>query len=289
VDKNLTYFLGCSYFSGIGPLKFKRILSRFKSLSQAYWASQHDLIEALGRETANQFLAFRNVFDPIKKLEELNEKNITVLGQGEDDYPENLKNIADPPICLYVKGSLNRKSQFFSIVGTRQPTLYGRKVSYEISYGLAKVGITIVSGMAEGIDGMAHWAAIDAKGQTVAVLGNVDYIYPKTHIALYERIIASGGAIVSEFPPGVRLIKGMFVSRNRIISGISKGVLIVEGGEHSGTLITASYAANQGKDIFAIPGQITEESSLAPNILIKQGAKMVTQVDDIIQEYALKS
>lgn len=269
---------------GIGPVKFKRMVERFKYLSKAYWANREDLEEILGRTQSLEFIGFRSRFDPVRRLEELKEKGIAVLTPEDYRFPKNLTVIADPPICLYVKGSL-KNEEFFSVIGSRHPTQYGLKVGYELAFGLAKAGFTIVSGLALGIDGVAHWGAIDAKGKTVAVMGCVDVVYPHQHLDLYRKIIASGGAIVSEFPPGLRLCKGMFVSRNRIVSGMSKGILVVEGGDHSGTLITASMAANQGRDLFAVPGQITNDMSSAPNILIKQGAKMVTEIGDILEEY----
>ncbi len=287
MNNNLIYYLGFSHFTGIGPMRFRALIEYFGSPSKAYWGIKDRLEYVIGKDLTTAFTAFRSGFDPVKRLEELRNSNIEVVCQESDKYPEDLKNISDPPICIYIKGVLG-KYRFFSVVGTRLPTSYGQKVTYELTYGLAKKGFTIVSGMAQGIDGIAHWAAIDAKGRTVAVLGCVDFVYPSIHINLYNTIIRSGGAVVSEFPPGSSVVKGMFISRNRIISGLSRGVLVVEGGGHSGTLITARYAANQGKDIFAVPGQIINDLSSAPNILLKQGAKMVTELRDILEEYGIK-
>ncbi len=278
------YRLGFSHFTGIGPMRFKALSDHFGSSFKAYWGDRDSLERVIGKDLAAGFTAFRNKFDPVRKLEDLKKMGIAVLTPEDYRFPKNLIAIADPPICLYVKGSLN-SDRFFSVIGSRHPTQYGLKVAYELAFGLAKAGFAVVSGMALGIDGVAHWGAIDAKGKTVAVLGCVDVVYPYQHLDLYRKIIASGGAIVSEFPPGLRLCKGMFISRNRIVSGMSKGILVVEGGDHSGTLITASMAANQGRDLFAVPGQITNELSLAPNILLKQGAKMVTEIKDILEEY----
>lgn len=265
-------------------MRFKTLLDRFGSSSKAYWGDRDSLERVLGKELTAGFTVFRNRFDPVLKLENFKKMGIAVLTPDDSGYPKNLKAIADPPICLYVKGSLDN-GEFFSIVGSRYPTQYGLKVGYELAFGLAKAGFAIVSGLALGVDGVAHWGAIDANGKTVAVLGCVDVVYPHQHLDLYRKIIASGGAIVSEFPPGLNLCRGMFVSRNRIVSGMARGVLVVEGGDRSGTLITASYAANQGRDLFAVPGQITNNMSLAPNLLLKQGAKMVTEVEDILEEY----
>ncbi|MEK7633288.1 MAG: DNA-processing protein DprA, partial [Patescibacteria group bacterium] len=178
---------------------------------------------------------------------------------------------------------------FFAIVGTRKPTNYGIQVARKFAYELAEAGFVIVSGMAMGIDTVAHQAALDVGGKTVAVLGcGVNIIYPAINYKLYENIIKTGGAVVSEFPPDQTVLKGLFISRNRIISGLSRGVLIAEGGEYSGALITAKYAGIQGKDVFAVPSPINSEMSSAPNLLIKQGAKMVTNVSDIYEEFDIK-
>src|SRR3989338_348038 len=164
---------------------------------------------------------------------------------------------------------------FFAIVGTRKPTSYGIQVARKFAYELTEAGFIIVSGMAMGIDTVAHQAALDAGGKTVAVLGcGVNIIYPAINYQLYHNIIKSGGAVISEFPPDQTVLKGLFISRNRIISGLSKGVLIAEGGEFSGALITAKYAGIQGKDVFAVPSSINSEMASAPNLLIKQGAKI---------------
>jgi DNA processing protein len=178
---------------------------------------------------------------------------------------------------------------FFAIVGTRKPTSYGIQVARKFAYELAKEGFVIVSGMAMGIDTIAHQASLDAGGKTIAVLGcGVNVIYPSSNFHLYQNIIKSGGAVISEFPPNQTVLKGLFISRNRIISGLSRGVLIAEGGEHSGALITARYAGIQGKDVFAVPSPINSEMAPAPNLLIKQGAKMVTTVEDIYNEFDMK-
>ena len=203
-----------------------------------------------------------------------------------------LKQISDPPIVLYLKGDseifTKFNDKFFAIVGSRKTTSYGQQTTLNLSQQLASAGLIITSGMAVGIDTFAHQGALDVKKPTVAVLGcGVDIIYPPQNWQLYHQIIKSGGAIISEFPPGHRVNRGLFVSRNRIISGICKGVLIVEGGDKSGALITASYAASQGRDVFAIPSPISSVSSKAPNNLIKQGAKLVTESQDILEEYKL--
>lgn len=309
------YYLAFSYFLGIGPMKFKALVLHLRGVKKAYLANQREIEEVIGVKLAERFIQFRAKFDPVKKMEELKRKEIVVLAIDDENYPESLRNISDPPICLYIKcrdsavpifitreshpakqGPLESKkivpassSIIFAIVGTRNPTQYGIHLAKKFAYELAEAGFTIVSGMAYGIDTIAHKSCLDAGGKTVAVLGcGVDIIYPASNRFLYEKIIHSGGAIVSEFPPGHMVIKGLFIARNRIISALSRGVMIVEGTKDSGSLITARYAAEQGKDVFAPPSPITSNMSAAPNILLKNGAKLVTSIEDILEEFNMK-
>jgi DNA processing protein len=312
----LIYYLGFSYCLGIGPMTFKVIKNHPKGVRGIYEASQKELLPIFGIKLTKKFIEFRIKFDPKKELEKLKKDGITVLAVDSEDYPESLKNISDPPICLFVKGSMpkffngklktvknlissplldeKRVSElstptYFAIVGTRKPTSYGRQIAYKFARELAEAGFIIVSGMAMGIDTIAHQAALDVGGKTIAVLGcGVNVIYPAINYQLYHNIIKSGGAVISEFPPDQTVLKGLFISRNRIISGLSRGVLIAEGGEFSGALITAKYAGEQGKDVFAVPSPINSEMSSAPNLLIKQGAKLVTSVEDIYEEFEMK-
>jgi DNA processing protein len=317
---DLIYYLGFSYCLGIGPMKFQALKTHPGGVHGAYEGDKKELIPLIGQSLAEKFIEFRRKFDPEKELEKLKRDGITVLAVDSEAYPESLKNISDPPICLYVKGNhhllkgqvsvfstasprlwrgprrLSQKPKpslqqqiFFAIVGTRKPTSYGIQVARKFAYELAKEGFVIVSGMAMGIDTIAHQASLDAGGKTIAVLGcGVNVIYPSSNFHLYQNIIKSGGAVISEFPPNQTVLKGLFISRNRIISGLSRGVLIAEGGEHSGALITARYAGIQGKDVFAVPSPINSEMAPAPNLLIKQGAKMVTTVEDIYNEFDMK-
>ena len=306
-NNNLIYYLGFSYCLGIGPMTFAALKIHPKGVRGAYTASVKELASMIGQRLAEKFIEFRRRFDPKKELEKLKKDGITVLAVDGEDYPESLKNISDPPICLYVKGSISKffdgKPQtaknlissplsnptFFAIVGTRKPTSYGIQVARKFAYELTEAGFIIVSGMAMGIDTIAHQAALDAGGKTVAVLGcGVNVIYPAINYQLYHNIIKTGGAVISEFPPNQTVLKGLFISRNRIISGLSRGVLITEGGEFSGALITAKFAGIQGKDVFAVPSPINSDMSAAPNLLIKQGAKMVTTVEDIYEEFNMK-
>ncbi len=291
---DLQYYLGFLYFLGIGPITFDLLLNHFKSPGKAYSAQSARLKEVLGVKLTAKFVQFREKFDAEKELDAIRSENITVLTREDKRFPSSLKNIPDQPICLYVKGNLNlyqfESDFFFAIVGTRKPTSYGAQIARKFSYDLAKEGIVIVSGMAMGIDGIAHTAALQAHGKTIAFLGcGVNIVYPAVNSTLYTDILKNGGLIISEFPPDMMVQPGLFVSRNRLISGLSRGVLVAEGLKDSGSLITARLAAEQGKEVFAPPAPITSEQSEAPNMLLKEGAKLVTSVSDILDEFNLSS
>lgn len=212
----------------------------------------------------------------------------TVLTPDSDSYPNRLRNIYSAPSVLYVLGSLEGfdKAPSIGMVGTRRHTEYGSKVADELSFGLASVGVTVVSGLAAGIDTISHKAALRASGRTVAVLGcGPDTVYPITNTDLHEAIIKSGGAVVTEFPPTEKPLAFHFPIRNRVISGLSLGVVVVEGSRHSGSLITAGHAVTQDREVFAVPGSIYSQMSQATNWLITQGATMATSVDDILSQF----
>jgi DNA processing protein len=215
------------------------------------------------------------------------EDNVGILRLSDAKYPRLLKEIPDPPAMLYVRGvgtKINLEKTI-AVVGTRHVTPYGRRVTKEIVTDLVKRGFTIVSGLAYGVDAIAHTAAIDAGGKTIAVLGcGIDIIAPAVNTDLYWQIARGHGAVVSEIPPGVVTDKKRFVTRNRIISGLSLGVVVIEGARRSGTLITARYAGEQGREVFAVPGPITSKYSGAASYLLKNGAKLVESADDIIEE-----
>jgi len=310
MENNICYYLGFSHCLGIGPIKFQALIKYFGTVKNAYQANINKIQKIVGTKTGEKFSLFRAKFDPVKKLEELKRKNISVISNADNIYPQSLKNISDPPICLYIKGNIDTATQFsniekarhrvsrpphsnslifFAIVGTRTPTPYGEQITRKFSNELTQAGFIIVSGMAMGIDTIAHKGCLEVNGKTIAVLGcGVDIIYPASNVRLYQEIIEKEGLVISEFPPGHMVLKGLFIARNRIISGLSKGVLIVEGLKDSGALITARYAAEQGKDVFATPAPINSPFSQAPNLLLKQGAKLVTSVEDITEELGLK-
>lgn len=211
-----------------------------------------------------------------------------IIYQAEKNYPEKLSKIYAPPAKLYLVGDediLNKPS--IAIIGCRQASDYGKKVAFRFAYELAKQGIIIVSGLAKGIDTCGHLGAVKANGKTVAVLGSgLGHIYPAENKGLCREILQKGGAILTEYPPDSKPEKMHFPVRNRLISGLSEGVLVVEAKEKSGTLITVDYALDQGKEVFIIPGNITSNNSCGTNDLIKQGAKLVTKVEDILEEFA---
>lgn len=215
----------------------------------------------------------------------MKKNNIDIISIEDKQYPNILKEIYDPPICLYIRGNkeiLNNKS--ISIVGCRKATDYGRKVARDFAYNISKQDINIISGLAIGIDSEAHLGAVEANKKTVAVLGNgLDTIYPKENINLSQKILDSGGAIISEYPLGIKPKKENFPARNRIISGMSNRLLVVEAKEKSGTLITVDFALEQGRDVFVVPGNIISENSAGTNDLIKQGAKLVTDWRECIE------
>jgi DNA processing protein len=247
-------------------------------------------LNAIGfnRRTIESFVALRSELDLSAELERVVQLGVTVLTWDSPDYPSLLMNIPDPPPVLYVKGELLPRDEWaLAVVGTRRATVYGREATRTLVNGLASGGVTIVSGLATGIDTQAHQVALDAGGRTVAVLGcGVDITYPAQNRKLAERIVGRG-ALVSEYPLGTRPEGGNFPRRNRIISGLSLGVLVVEGDKRSGALITADYAADQGREIFAVPGYISSRNSAGPNHLIQQGAKLVTTMGDILEELNL--
>ena len=218
-----------------------------------------------------------------KHMEYMQKYNIDILNIRDKQYPKMLKEIYDPPISLYIIGNkeiLNNAS--IAIVGCREATEYGKKAAKYFAYNLSKNGTNIVSGLAKGIDSYSHIGTFQNEGKTIAVIGNgLDMIYPSENVWIAKKIIETGGAIISEYPLGTKPEKMNFPARNRIISGMSKGIIVVEAKEKSGTLITVDFALEQGRDVYVVPGNINSVNSIGTNELIKQGAKMVTTYDEI--------
>lgn len=291
---NLPYYLGFSHFLGIGPVRFDVLVNTFGGVEAAYKASLKELEHVLPARTAQEFVAFRDSFNSVDNLERYTKNSISVLTREHEQYPNSLRHIPDPPVCIYVKGNIAQfdfeKHTWLGVVGTRRATSYGRQITRQFVTELATAGVGIVSGMALGIDAEAHTACLNAGGKTIAVLGcGVDIVYPQENRKLYERIINSGGLIVSEFPPGMQVRRGLFVSRNRLISGLSRGVWVAEGQKTSGALITARNAAEQGRDVFACPGLVTSPAAEGPHMLIREGAHFTIAPQDILDEFNLSS
>lgn len=289
-EEEKKYWLAFSAFPGIGPLRFKLLRDYFGSAQKAWWASDAKLMQiGLGEKLTAKFIYFRGKFSIDEYVQQLQEKKIQFLTLFDKSYPKLLKEITGAPFVLYLRGNIIEdwweNPLTVAVVGTRRVTNYGIAATRKIVEGLVAAGVTIVSGMAYGVDTVAHETAIAMQGKTIAVLGSgIDQIHPITNTRLYWNIVKKSGAVVSEFSPGLSVSKGLFPSRNRIISGLSLGVVVTEGARDSGALITASFAAEQGREVFAVPGPITSDLSAAPTFLLKHGAKMVTDVEDILEE-----
>ena len=285
--EDIFYWLALSLTPGLGSILIKRLLDRFKTPEAVFRAPTMELlrIEGLGEKVAGEIQK-----GPLKKMVErelslLEKVGGKIITLKDDDYPKRLNDIYDPPALLYVRGELRREDGLaIAIVGSRKTAPYGRWITEKIGEDLARHGVTVVSGMARGIDSVAHKGAIQGGGRTIAVLGcGVDIIYPSENRSLFHQIIEHG-AILSEFPMGSPPEGGHFPKRNRIISGLSMGVVIVQASAESGSLITAGYALEQGRDVFAVPGNVGAEGSRGTNRLIKDGAKLVESSEDILEE-----
>ncbi|MBN1994610.1 MAG: DNA-processing protein DprA [Anaerolineae bacterium] len=286
---DLRYWVGFSKVPGIGPARLRGLLDYYGHIEQAWQANPGEL-RAIGldKRSVENLYQIRNSLDLDAELKKLERLNVSVLTWESQNYPPLLKNIADPPPVLYVRGQLMPQDEWaLAVVGTRRATAYGRECTRLLVSGLVENGVTVISGLAYGVDTEAHRTAVQCGGRTVAVLGcGVDIIYPTENRKLGQ-VIMQQGAIVSEYPLGTNPESGNFPRRNRIISGLSLGVLIVEGTIQSGACITADYALEQGREVFAVPGTILRQSSSGPNYLIQNGAKPVTQVNDILEELNL--
>lgn len=282
--------IGFSYVPGIGRVKLSLLRSYFGDLERAWNAPPEELKSAgLDAKAEKSLLATRARISLDAELEKLKRLGVQALSTDDPDYPPRLKEIYDYPPLIYVRGTLTPEDECaVGVVGTRRPSVYGRQAAEEITSELARNKITIVSGLASGIDAVAHRAALDAGGRTIAVAGcGLDMVYPSSHVTLAREIIEHG-ALVSEFPLGTRPKAEHFPQRNRIISGMSLGVLVIEAGEESGALVTAHRAVEQNRDVFAVPGSIFSPASTGTNYLIQQGAKLVRKAEDILEELNLK-
>lgn len=273
---------------GVGNVTYRQLLDRFTSPREILRTSPAMLTEAgISARIAQAIVAFDQWKEVESELEQLARVNARLVTQTDAEYPERLRQIHDPPPFLYTRGSfVSQDDLAIAIVGARTASTYGRKMARELAHELAGCGVCVVSGLARGIDSEAHQAALEAGGRTIAVLGSgLDVVYPREHIALAERI-AESGAVVSEFSFGSQPEAGNFPYRNRVISGISLGTVVVEATEKSGSLITAQCALDQNREVFAVPGPVTASRSRGPHRLIKDGAKLVESIDDILSEIA---
>jgi len=286
VEDERAYWVVLSMAAGIGPVRFQRLLDICGGARAAWQASEFQLAAAgLERRTADSLRRLRERTTPAAVAARLAQLKIRALTLLDDEYPSGLRQVADPPPVLFVRGRLTpADAQAVALVGTRRATTYGRAVADRLARDLAAAGVTVVSGLAKGIDTSAHRAALQAGGRTIAVLGNgLDQVYPAENAGLARQIVDSdAGAVVSEFAPGVPPDAVNFPRRNRIISGLSSGTVIVEAGERSGALITADFALEQGREVLAVPGSIFSPMSAGPNELLKQGATPVTGAADIL-------
>lgn len=280
------HWLALRLAPGVGTVTLLRLLDKLRSPEAIFRASASELEAAgLSPAQARNIASGCSFEDAVEQQQKLLDSGIVLITIQDSLYPQRLREIFDPPMLLFAKGRTELlSSAAIAVVGTRRPTPYGIAASERLAGDLAKAGLTIISGMARGIDTAAHRAALDQGGNTIAVLGcGVDVLYPAENRKLYEEI-GGRGLLVSEFPLGAPAYPQNFPIRNRIVSGISLGVLVVEGAQHSGSAITAKLAMDQGREVFAVPGNITSKMSWGPNLLLKQGAKLVQEWTDVTNE-----
>lgn len=289
--KDRNYLAVLYSFSYFGPVRARLLISFFGS-SEAVWRSTKTKLSEIGlkENVIHKFIDYRNRFDLKGYFNRLKKLSVDFTTYSDKDYPENLRGLSDAPLVLYYKGILSKSDRnAIAIVGSRKVTSYGKEVARKFASEFATYGIPVVSGLAFGVDLIAHEACVALKGRAIAVLASgLDLVTPVSNSWLAEKIIKEKGAIISEHPLGHRPSKSDFPERNRIISGLSKAVLIVEGAKKSGTLHTASHAAEQGRQVFAVPGQIFSPMSEAPHFLIQNGAKLATSTKDIFDELDLQ-
>ncbi|HOT91613.1 MAG TPA: DNA-processing protein DprA [Anaerolineae bacterium] len=282
---NLRYWLGFNLVRGIGPVRLRMLLDMFGDIRSAWEASEQVLREMkLERRSLENFLKVREQVNLDEVLRHVERVGVHVLTWDSPDYPDLLRQIPDAPPVLFVRGEITPADEWaVALVGTRKATVYGREVARMLAADLAHNHVTVVSGLARGIDSVAHKAALEAGGRTIAVLGSgVDCIYPSEHRQLAEAI-AENGALLSDYPLGTQPESANFPARNRIISGLSLGVVVVEADIKSGALITADFALDQGREVFAVPGSILSPASAGCNRLLRDGASIVTEVGDILE------
>jgi len=285
------YWVAFHQVSGIGPVSFSKLESHFGEMSKAWDASTTEIGAAgLSAKMVKKIDQFRNDHEPDEIAGKLSELGISAVHLRHSDYPQQLLETAAAPSVIYTKGDVSLNSEpMVAVVGSRDATPYGLEMTRRLSYDLASAGVTVVSGLARGIDAAAHKAALEAGGRTVAILGSgLDKVYPQRNIGIAQQI-AERGALLTEYPPGVSALPQHFPRRNRVISGICKGVLVVEAAFNSRAMLTVSWALEQNRELFAVPGSALSEKSKGTNRLIRQGAKLTTTVEDILEELNIEA
>ncbi len=271
------------------PSKLYKSIEKIGNIETLFTLPEGDLIKrGIDKKTAEKIKMWKNV-EWEKEIEYTEKNGIRIVTIEDKEYPPFLKKIYDPPYLLYVKGEIENHPYPIAMVGTRNPSHYGIKMADKLSFNLASIGFTIVSGLARGIDTASHYGAVKAKGKTIGVLGSgFAHFYPRENLKLAEKIVENGGAIITEFPSETLPERWNFPLRNRIIAGISKGVIVVEAGPRSGAIITANIALSEGRDVFAIPGQADSLTSKGTNKLLKEGAILVENISDILTEFNIE-
>jgi len=282
-------YIALNMVDGVGPIRVRALLDRFSEPQAILSATKTDLmqVEGVGDEVARSIISWHEKVDLDGELARIEKAAVHIVTRDDPEYPKNLREVYDPPIILYVRGTLSERDALaIAVVGSRRTTLYGQDMARKLAYQLGRVGVTVVSGLARGIDTAAHTGALQAKGRTVAVIGcGIDIVYPAENEKLANEIVEKGGVVVTEFPFGVKPDRQNFPMRNRIISGWSLGTVVVEANLKSGALITANQAAEQGRQVFAVPGRADSILSRGTNKLIKDGAKLTEDAEDILGEF----
>ncbi len=288
--KNSHYLLALNTIDGLGPVRLKNLLDHFKDPKLIWEANVREIREVgVPEGVANLLVETRKELDPDQMILDLEKMGIKWMTIFDKEYPKLLAQIYDPPIVIYYKGKfIAEDTRAIAVVGTRRITGYGKMVTEKFVTGFVASGLTIVSGLARGVDACAHKTAIDNNGRTIAVLGGgLNKIFPPENTKLADEIASGFGVVISEFPPDHLSVAGNFPVRNRIISGLSIGVLVTEAASDSGSLITARYSLEQGRDVFAVPGPITSDLSRGPADLIKEGACLVMDPAEVLEELGL--
>ena len=293
VSDELAYRIAFSFVPGIGPVRMRGLEARYESLEAAWQGESEGWREAgLDAGAIEQLQAARETINPAEERTRVEEASIQAVSWHDSGYPKRLTQIADPPPLLYVYGEIADRDEWsIAVVGTRRPSPYGKQITQSLSEELVDAGLTIVSGLAYGVDGIAHEAALERGGRTVAVVaGGIDKLYPREHRSLAARIVDSGsGAVVTEYPLGARPKADNFPRRNRILAGMTLGTLVTEAGKKSGTWHTVTSALDQGREVFSVPGRITSKESEGTHLIIQRGlGKLVTGAADILEELQIE-